>query len=184
MRKKSGSNTNMPELKFPQVLPAKATAEERKKFEALVKERDALAKEAATFHVRIREVVDRDIAALKKRGEEPSIHETQALYRRARDSVGGSVFRKVDGLNNMIQEMIDDIESRRPPGPPPKTRAEKLADIQRSRERAAQSTNPRHRAVIMAALDKEEAALPPEGGRKKGKTRKTRKSRKVTRRRH
>jgi hypothetical protein len=60
-------------------------------------------------------------------------------------------------------------------------RAEQLADIQRRREMAAQSGNPRDRAAIMAALDAEEAAL-PRGGRKK-KTRKTRKSRKVTRRR-
>jgi hypothetical protein len=171
----------MPELKFPQVLPSKATAEERKKFEALVKERETLAKEAATFNIRIREAVNRDLAIMKKRGEEPSIHETQALFRRARDSIGGSVVRKLDGLNNMIQEMIDSIESRTPPGPPAKSREERLADIQRSRERAAQSTNPRDRAVIMAALDKEEAEL-LRGGRKK-KTRKTRKSRKVTRRR-
>ncbi len=72
--------------------------------------------------------------------------------------------------------------ARRAPLAPPKSRAERLADIQRRREMAAQSTNPRDRAAAMAALDAEEAALPT-GGRKKRKTRKTRKTRKVTRRR-
>jgi hypothetical protein len=68
--------------------------------------------------------------------------------------------------------------------PPPKSRAERLAEIQRSRERAAQT--PRHiRAQLMSQLDKEERALPPEGGRKKRKTRrskKTTRTRKVNRR--
>jgi hypothetical protein len=189
------------------VLPDKASPQEKHRFTILLRERKTLADAAKPFIEQTREALQRDLDRLKKSGTTPTNEEVQTMWKELRRSVGRGPVRDLDAKNDEIVEFIKETRRNvyRSTLPKPKSLSEQLAEVQRQKEMAARSTNPRDRATFMrdaeerermllaagageeAQLNKRVATRGRElqglmGGRKK-KTRKTRKSRKVTRRR-
>jgi hypothetical protein len=189
------------------VLPDKASPQEKHRFTILLRERKTLADAAKPFINQASEALRRDLDRLKKSGTTPTNEEVQTMWKELRRSVGRGPVRDLDEKNDEIVEFIKETRRNvyRSTLPKPKSLSEQLAEVQRQKEMAAQSRNPRDRATFMhdaeerermllaagageeAQLNKRVATRGREleglmGGRKK-KTRKTRKSRKVTRRR-